>query len=111
MFGKKQEKREVYKISVDNWMYKYYVCAESEHEALDRLYKKLSNSYPAICLSRRNYEEFKLEDLHVICHFYIGALDRDEQVRIFGKDLKDVYEIGGGMSRYEEVTVNACKDI
>lgn len=111
MFRKKQEKREVYKISVDNWMYKYYVCAESEREALDRLYKKLSNSYPAICLPRRNYEEFKLEDLHVICHFYIGALDRDEQVRIFGKDLKDVYEIGGGMSRYEEVTVNACKDI
>ena len=54
MFRKKQEKREVYKISVDNWMYKYYVCAESECEALDRLYKKLSNSYPAICLSRRN---------------------------------------------------------
>ena len=91
MFRKKQEKREVYKISVDNWMYKYYVCAEIEREALDRLYKDLSN--------------------HVICHFYIGALDRDEQVRIFGKDLKDVYEIGGGMSRYEEVTVNACKDI
>ena len=111
MFRKKQEKREVYKISVDNWMYKYYVCAESEHEALDRLYKKLSNSYPAICLSRRNYEEFKLEDLHVICHFYIGALDRDEQVRIFGKDLKDVYEIGGCLPNDEEVTVNACKDI
>ena len=71
MFRKKQEKREVYKISVDNWMYKYYVCAESEREALDRLYKKLSNSYPAICLSRRNYEEFKLEDLHVICHYNI----------------------------------------
>lgn len=111
MFRKKQEKREVYKISVDNWMYKYYVCAASEQEALDRLYKELFNRYPAICLPKRNYEEFKLEDFHVICHFYIGALDIDEQVRLFGKDLKDVYEIGGGMSRYEEVTVNACKDI
>ena len=111
MFGKKKEKREVYKISVDNWMYKYYVCAESEQEALEKVYKKLTNTYPAICLPRRNYEEFKLEDFHVICHFYIGALDRDEQVRLFGKDLKDVYEIGGGMSRYEDVTINACKDI
>ena len=111
MFRKKQEKREVYKISVDNWMYKYYVCAESEQEALEKVYKKLTNTYPAICLPRRNYEEFKLEDFHVICHFYIGALDRDEQVRLFGKDLKDVYEIGGGMSRYEDVTINACKDI
>ena len=111
MFGKKKEKREVYKISVDNWMYKYYVCAESEQEALEKVYKKLTNTYPAICLPRRNYEEFKLEDFHVICHFYIGALDRDEQVRLFGKDLKDVYEIGGGMSRYEEVTINAREDI
>ena len=111
MFRKKKEKREIYKISVDNWMYKYYVCAESEQEALEKVYKKLTNTYPAICLPRRNYEEFKLEDLHVICHFYIGALDRDEQVRIFGKDLKDIYEIGGGMSRYEEVTANACEDI
>ena len=111
MFGKKKEKREVYKISVDNWMYKYYVCAESEQEALEKVYKKLTNTYPAICLPRRNNEEFKLEDFHVICHFYIGALDRDEQVRLFGKDLKDVYEIGGGMSRYEEVTINVCKDI
>ena len=111
MFRKKQEKREVYKISVDNWMYKYYVCAESEHEALDRLYKKLSNSYPAICLPRRNYEEFKLEDLHVICHFYIGALDRDEQVRCFGENLNDVYEIGGCLPNDEGVTINACEDI
>ena len=111
MFRKKQEKREVYKISVDNWMYKYYVCAESEHEALDRLYKKLSNSYPAICLSRRNYEEFKLEDLYVLCHFYIGALDRDEQVRCFGENLNGVYEIGGCLPNDEEITINACKDI
>lgn len=104
---RKQKTHEVYKISVDNWMYKYYVCAVNEQEALDRLYKELFNRYPAICLSRRNYEDFKPEDLHVMCHFYIGAIDKDEQVKYFGKDLKGVYEIRGEISRYEEVTVNA----
>lgn len=93
---KKRQKYEVYKISVNNWMYKYYVCAETEQEALNRVHNWLANRYPAICLSRRNYEDIKLEDLHVICHFYIGAIDKDEQLKYFGDGLKGVYEIGGG---------------
>lgn len=92
---RKRPKKEIYKIAVKDWMYKYYVCAETEQEALDRLYKELSNRYPAICLSSRDYEEFKLEDFSIICHFYIGAIDKDEQLKYFGEDLKSVYEIGG----------------
>lgn len=111
MFGKKKEKREVYKIAVKRWLKKYYVCAMNDQEALEKVYKKLTNTYPAICLSTRNYEEFKLEDLYVLCHFYIGALDRDEQVRCFGENLNGVYEIGGCLPNDEEVTVNACEDI
>lgn len=97
---KKCQKYEVYKISVNNWIYKYYVCAETEQEALNRVLNWLANRYPAICLPMRDFKDFVPEDLHVICHFYIGAIDKDEQLKYFGEDLKKIYEIGG----FDEVT-------
>ena len=97
---KKRQKYEVYKISVNNWIYKYYVCAETEQEAVNRVHNWLINHYPAICLPMRDFKDFVPEDLHVICHFYIGAIDKDEQLKYFGDDLKGVYEIGG----FDDVT-------
>ena len=94
---KKRPKYEVYRIKVMNWLPTYYVCDTNDQEAVNRVYKYVTEKYPPICLEKRHYKEFQPDDFKVAYHFSIGALDRDELIDKFGENFEKIHEVGGFM--------------
>ena len=90
--SRKYQNHKIYRITVKNWPNYYYVCATTDKKALAAVYQYVHDKYPAICLAVRNYVEFTPEDFTIGYSFPVWALDRDDQIKYFGKERDKVFE-------------------